>query len=78
MLRSPEGEDKWLLTEISSFDVPVKRKSFPKEAATVLRDTLDSVLPHAFSLYKNYPMAFSAYDLFVLFRLLCLRPLPNG
>jgi hypothetical protein len=33
MRRSPEGEEKWLLTEIPNFNVPLKRRSFPKEAS---------------------------------------------
>jgi hypothetical protein len=78
MLRSPGGEEKWLLNEISSHNVPVKRRSFPKEASEQLRDVMDAILTLALSLHKNSPLAFSAYSLFVLFPRLLLRPLPNG
>ena len=44
MRRSPEGEGGWLLSEISNFNVPVKRRCFPKDASLALRDTLDDTL----------------------------------
>jgi hypothetical protein len=78
MLRSPEGDDKWLLSEISGFNVPVKRRAFPKEASADPRDVLDNILSLAVSLHKNSPLALSAYFLFVLFPRILLRPLPNG
>ena len=78
MRRSPEGEDGWLLSEISNFNVPVKRRSFPKEASSDLRDALDYTLSLALSLHMNSPMAMSAYSLFILFPRLLLRPFPNG
>ena len=78
MRRSPEGEEAWLLSEISCFNVPVKRRSFPKEASLALRDALDYTLSLALSLHKNSPLALSAYSLFILFPRLLLRPLPNG
>ena len=67
-----------MLNEISSRNVPVKRRSFPKEASEQLRDVLDSILTLALSLHKKSPLAFSAYSLFVLFQRMLLRPLPNG
>ncbi len=78
MLHSQGGEKNLLLTEISGFNVPVKRRSFPKEASEILCDSLDSVLSLAVSLHKFSPLAYSAYSLFVLFPRLLLRPLPNG
>jgi hypothetical protein len=78
MMRSTEGEEAWLLSEISSFNVPVKRRSFPKEASLALRDALDYTLSLALSLHRNSPVALSAYSLFILFPRLLLRPLPNG
>jgi hypothetical protein len=41
MLHSPEGEENWLLNEISGFNVPVKRRCFHKEASGALRESLD-------------------------------------
>ncbi len=78
MLRSPEGEEKWLFSEISNFNVSVKRRAFPKEALSAQRDTLDCILSLALSLHTNSPLALSAYSLFILFPRLLLRPLPNG
>ena len=78
MLHSQGGEEKWLLNEISTHNVPVKRRSFPREASEQVRDVLDSILSLALSLHKNYPMAFSAYSLFVIFPRMLLRPLTNG
>ena len=78
MDRAPGGEERWLILEISSFNVPVKRRSFPKEASEALREALDITLSFALSLHKNSPLAFSASDLFVLFPRLILRPLQNG
>ncbi len=34
-------ETKWLMDEISLFNVPVKRRKFPKEASNLLREVLD-------------------------------------
>ncbi len=78
MAIAPGGEDRWLLHEISSFNVPVKRRSFPKEASEALREALDVTLSFALSLHKSSPLAFSAAALFVLFPKLILRPLPEG
>jgi hypothetical protein len=78
MLQFPEGEENWLLHEISSFNVPLKRRCFPKEAARARREALDETLLPAMSLYKSSPLAFSAFALFVLFPRLLLRPLPDG
>jgi len=78
MIASTGGEENWLLTEISTFNVPVKRRAFPKEASSLLRDTLDVILTLALSLRKNSSMAFSAFSLFILFPRLLLRPLPAG
>ncbi len=41
MHQSSEGFDNRLLNEISSFNVPVKRRCFPKEASRALREALD-------------------------------------
>jgi hypothetical protein len=78
MLSSTGREETWLLNEITRFTVPVKRRAFPKEASTLLRDTLDVILSLALSLHKNFPKSFSAYSLFILFPILLLRPLPAG
>ncbi len=60
MISSTGGEEKWLLNEISLFNVPFKRRAFPKEASSLLRDTLDVILSLALSLKRNSSMAFSA------------------
>jgi hypothetical protein len=84
MLQSPEGEETWSLHEISSFNVPVKRRCFPKEASKALREALDETLSLAMPchvpplLHKSSPLSFSAFALFVLFPRLLLRPLPDG
>jgi hypothetical protein len=78
MLHSPEGEENWLLNEISGYNVPVKRRCFPKEASRALRDAMDDTLSLALSFHKSSPLAFSAFALFVLFPRLLLRPLPDG
>ncbi len=78
MANAPDGEDCWLLNEISSFNLPVKIRSFPKEASEALREALDTTLSFALSLHKSSPVAFSAAALFVLFPRLILRPLPEG
>ena len=44
MLHSTEEEEKWLLEEISNFNVPIERRYFPKEASRALRKTLDKTL----------------------------------
>ncbi len=78
MLNSAGGEEKWLMDEIALFNVPVKRRKFPKEASRLLREALDETLSLALSLHHSSPMAFIAYSLFVLFPRLLLRPLPDG
>jgi hypothetical protein len=75
MERAPGGEDHWLIHEISSFNVPVKRRFFPKEASKALREALDVTLSFALSLHKASPLSFSASALLVLFPRLILRPL---
>ena len=66
------------MSEISNYNVLVKHSSFPKEAFSVLRVALESIVALALSLHMNYSMAFSAYSLLVLFPRDLLRPLPNG
>ena len=66
------------MDEIALFNVPVKRRKFPKEASRLLREALDETLSLALSLHHSSPLAFSAYSLFVLFPRLLLRPLPDG
>ena len=78
MLQSNDGVDNWLLHEISSFNVPVKRRCFPKEASIALREALDETLSLALSLHKSSPLAFIAFALLVNFPRLLLRPLPDG
>ena len=78
MANAPGGEDLWLLNEISSFNVPVKRRSFPKEASKALREALDITLSFALSQHVSSPLAFSSAALFVLFPRLILRPLLEG
>jgi hypothetical protein len=72
---SPGGQDRWLLHEISSFNVPVKRRSFSKEASEALREALDITLSFALSLHNTSPLSFCASAFFVLFPRLILRPL---
>ena len=74
MLNSDGGEDKWLMDEIANYNVPVKRRKFPKEASRLLREALDETLSLALSLHHSSPLSFSAYSLFVLFQRLLLRP----
>ena len=69
------GEEQWLTHEISSLNVPVKHRSFPKEASEALMEALDITLSFALSLHKTSPLSFSASALFVLFLRLILRPL---
>jgi hypothetical protein len=76
MASHPGGEEQWL--QISLHNVPVKRRMFPKEANTPLRDALDTTLSLALSLHRTSPLAFSASALYVLFPRLLLRPLPEG
>jgi len=57
MLNSAYGEKKWLMDEISLYNVPVKRRSFPKEAARLLREALDETLSVALSLHGSSPLA---------------------
>ena len=78
MLYSEGGEKKWLLDEISLFNVHVRRRSFPKEASRLLREALDETLSLALSLHSSSPLAFNAFSLVVLFPRLLLRPLPDG
>jgi hypothetical protein len=78
MERAPGGEDLWLIHEISSFNVPVKRRSFPKEASEALREALDITMSFALSLHNTSPLSFSASALFVIFPILILRPLQDG
>ena len=78
MARASGGEDRWLIHEISSFIVPVKRRSFPKEASEALREALGITLPFALSLHKTLLLSFSASALSVLFPRLILRPLQDG
>ena len=78
MLDSAGGAKKWLVTEISLYDVPVKRCSFTKEASRLLREALDETLSLALSLHVSSPLAFSAFSLFVLCPRLLFRPLPDG
>ncbi len=78
MLNSEMGEEKWLLNDISLFNVPVKRRYFRKEPSKALREALDDVLSLANSLHKSSPLAFDAYALFAPFPRILLRPLPDG
>ena len=78
MLSSGGGEKKWLLDEISLFNVPVRRRSFAKEALRLLREAMDETLLLALSLHKSSPLVFSAFSLVVLFPRLLIRPLPDG
>ncbi len=66
------------MDEIFLFNVPVKRRKFPKEATRLLREALDETLSLALSLHYSSPLAVNAYSLFVLFPRLLLRPLPVG
>ena len=78
MLYSEGGEKKWLVGEISLFNVPIRRRCFPKEASRLLREALDETLSLALSLHSSSPLAFSAFSLFMLFPRLLMRPLPDG
>jgi hypothetical protein len=78
MLNSEGGGEKWLLSEISVFNVPIKRRYLPKEASRAPREALDEVLSLAISLDKSSPLAFNAFVLFDLFPRMLLRPLPDG
>ncbi len=77
MHQSSDGVDNWLLHEISSFNLPVKRRYFPKEASRALKEALDETLSLAMSLHKSSPLAFIAFALFVIFPRPLLRPLPD-
>ena len=46
MLNSAKGEDKWLIDEIANYNVPVKRRKFPK--------SLHHSSPLAFSAYSLF------------------------
>jgi len=78
MLQSPEEEENWLLHEISNFNVPVKRRRFPKEASIALREALDETVSLVLSLHTSSPLSASTFALFVLFPRLLMRPLPDG
>ena len=78
MLNSVGGKEKWLMEEISLYNVPVKFRCFPKEASRLLREALDETLSLALSLHYSSPFAFRAYSLCVLFPRLLLRSLPDG
>jgi hypothetical protein len=78
MERDHGGKDRWLIHEISSFNVTVKRRSFPKETFEALREALDITFSFALSLHKTSPLSFSASALFVLFPILIIRPLQEG
>jgi len=78
MTNSVGGEGNRLLNEISCSDVPVKRRSFPKESSSILRQVMDAVLSLALSLNETSPLIFNAHAIFVMFRRLILRPLPSG
>ena len=78
MINSAGVEEKWLLDEISLYNVPVKRRSFPKETSRMLREVMDETLSLALSLHVSSPIAFSAYSLFVLFPRMLFRPLLDG
>ena len=78
MRYSGGGEKKWLLDEISLFNVPVRRRCFPKEASRLLREALDETHSLALSLHNSSPLAFNAFSLVVLFPRLLLCPLPDG
>ncbi len=60
MINSAGGEEKWLLDEISLYNVPVKRRSFPKEASRILWEVLDETLLLALSPHVSSPIAISA------------------
>ena len=66
------------MEEIALFNVPVKRRKFPKEVSRLLREALDEILSLALSLHLSSPLAFSAYSLFIFFPRLLFRPLPDG
>ena len=78
MMDSGGGEKKWLLDEISLFNVPIRRRSFPKEAARQLKEAIDETLSLALSLHNSLPLAFNAFSVLVLFPRLLFRPLPDG
>ena len=65
------GEGKWLMNEISLYNVPVKRRCFPIEAARLLRGAMDETLSLALSLHHSSP-------LHGLHRVLPLRSLPEA
>ena len=78
MLYSEGGEKNWLLDEIALFNVPYRRRCFPKEASRLPREALDETLSLALSLHNISPLAFIAFSLVVVFPRLLLRPLPVG
>jgi hypothetical protein len=60
MLYSEGGEKKWLLDEISLFNVPVGRRYFPKEASRLPREALEETLslwPYLFTVPHPWPLA---------------------
>jgi hypothetical protein len=78
MLHSIGGEEKWLLDEISNFNVPAKRRYFSKEASKALRETLDETLSLALYLHKSSPLAFNSFSIFVLYLFNTPTPSPPG
>jgi hypothetical protein len=78
MLYSGGREKKWLLDEISLFNVPVRRRCFPKEASRLPKEALDETLSLALSLHNSSFLALSTFSPVVLFPRFLLRPLPNG
>jgi len=77
MTNTVGGEENWLLHEISSFNAPVKRRSFPKESFVIQHHALDDVLSLALYLHKSSPLSFNSHAISILFPRLVLRPLPN-
>ena len=78
MMNSAGGGKNGWLDEIALFNVPIKRRIFPKEASRIPREALDETLSLALSLHGSSPLGFSAFFLFALFPRPLLRPLPDG
>jgi len=72
MTNTVGGVENWLLRKISSFNVPVKRRCFPKESSILLRHALGDVMSVALLLHKSSLMAFNFNAIFVLFPKLIL------
>ncbi len=66
MMNFAGGAEKWLLEEISLYNVPVRRRYFPKEDSRAMREALDETLSMALSLHSSSLFASSAFSLFVL------------